>query len=108
MTYPDISTVNATNDLSQLLIYANTITNGIFMPGVLFGFFTIVMLGSYFAQIRFSGRGRLDVSFTVAGFTSFGLSIIMMLSPGVIGTQYAVITLIISIIGAMWLFFGND
>lgn len=108
MTYPDLSTVNATNDLSQLLIYANTVTDGIFMPGMLFAFFCVIWLGSYFAQLRFTGKGKFDASFTVAGFSTFGMSVLMMLSPGLIGTQYVVMSLAVSLIGVIWMYFSNE
>jgi len=40
--YPDLSTVNgSTSDLSVIFVYANTVTDGYFMPFVAWAFFII-------------------------------------------------------------------
>lgn len=108
MSYPDISSVNATNDLTQLFVYANTITNGLFMPVTLLAFFIIVMIGTYFGQIRVSGRARLEVSFAAAAFVTFGMVVIASGVDGLVNMFYIIISLAVAILGALWLMFSSD
>lgn len=102
--FPDISTVeNATNDPAELFIYANTITNNSFMPLVLFSFFIIVLLGSSFANKRFMGRVRFELSFAVAGFSTVGLAVLMSMKNGLLSPIYVWISIAVAIIGVAWL-----
>lgn len=108
MIFPDLSSVNATSDLSNLLVYVNTITNGIAMPAVLLAFFFIVLIGSFYAQSRLTGKQRIDVSFVVAGFVTFALALIMSLKTGLLNVIYLVFSLAILMIGVMWIFLGKE
>jgi len=103
MTFPDISSANITSDLSQTLVYANNVTGGFFVPGViLFPFFMIVFLGSAFMQMRFSGKIKFDVAFLAASFSSFGLSVILSIQNGLLSYFYVFVCLALSIIGLLW------
>lgn len=104
MTYPTLSTVNATTDVSNLLVYVNTITNGVAMPLVLLSFFIVVFLAGLFAQMRFKGVVRLDFSFAAAGFSTFGIALIMSLKNGLLDPIYMFISLGIAVLGAALLF----
>lgn len=106
--YADLSTINASNDATQILVYANTLTGGILGPMILTAFFLIIMIGSYFAQIKFQGRARMEFSFTVAGFATFGFALLMSLENGLLNPMYIMISLGISIIGIIWLFFSSE
>lgn len=106
--YPDLSTVNATTDVSNILVYVNDITYGYAMPMVLLGFFIITMLGGFFAQLRFRGTGRIDFAFTVAGFTTFGLAVIMSSKNGLLNPVYLFISLGVSILGVIWLYLASE
>ena len=105
--YPDISQVNATNDLTQLLVYCNTVTGGQFGPWVAWSFFIIALLGSYFAQMRLTGRPKLDVTFASAGFVTVGFSLLMSIEAGLLSTAHVIIFLLISILGAMHVLFSE-
>lgn len=105
--FPGLDTVNATTDLSALLIYVNTLSGGIFGTAVLASFFLIVMLGSYFIQVRISGRGRMDTSFAAAGFTTFGLAAIMTSINGLVSSYAVLVTLAMAIIGIAWILFSE-
>jgi hypothetical protein len=105
--YPGLDTVNASNDVTKILIYANDLTGGVLGPMILGAFFLIVLLAGYFYQIRTTGRGRFDVSFAVAGFTSFGFSLIMSLENGLLQPTYMFVTLGIAVISALWLYFNE-
>lgn len=106
--YPDMGTVNATSDLSNILVYANEITNGAFIPLVLAGFFLVIFFSSFFAQIRFSGVAKPDTSFAVAGFATFGMTVLFAAKDGLVSSSNFVISLAIAIIGAAWVFFSED
>lgn len=77
------------------------------MPLMLFAFYIIALLGGFFAELRF-GRGRFAVSFTVAGFVTFGLAVIMSLKNGLLNPIYLVITLGLSLLGVAWLALTSD
>lgn len=105
--YPDISTVNATQDLSQLLVYCNTVTNGLFGPLVAWAFFIIVLLGTFFAQMRLAGRPKLDICLLVAGFASVGFSVLMAMEFGLLSTFWVVVFIILAIVGAIFVYFSQ-
>lgn len=107
-TLTNTSRYNVSEGAQVLLVYANDITGGLMTPLILFAFFIIIMMGSYFATKRQIGTGNLPASFTVAGFTTFGLSILMSLIPNLINPLVYVICLAISVIGLIWLMFSRD
>ena len=108
MTYAGIETVNATNDLTELLVYMNLVTGGAFMPSALFAFFMIILLSSVFSNLRFSGSSRFDISFAVAGFATFGLAVIMSSRDGLLNFIFLLISLVIAIIGVAWIYFNRE
>ena len=99
--------VNATEGLHTVLTYVNDVTGGMFVPLMLFAIFFVVMMGTYYSAKRLSGDGNFPASFAVAGFMTTGASFIMMLIPGLINTITVVLTLTISVVGVLWLFFSN-
>ena len=108
MTYQTLADVNATTDVSNLLVYANDLTGGILMPLILLSFFIIICIGSFFMQMRFSGRGRFEMSFAVAGFATFGLGVLMSSKNGLLNPTYLIISLGAAILGVAWLYFSSD
>ena len=106
--YPDLSTVNATTDVTQLLVYCNTVTSGWFGPLTAWAFFLVVFLGSFFAQMRTTGRPKLDVCFAVAGFTSVGFSTLMALEFGLLRPYHVAIFICIAIAGIAVIFFSQQ
>jgi hypothetical protein len=109
MTYPDISSINMTDDLGNLLVYVNNdLTNGYFSPLVLGAFFLIVFIGGFIMQMRLSGRGRPDYSFATAGFLTTGLAVLMSMKTGLLSSNYLLICIAISILGVVWLILGRE
>lgn len=104
MTYPGLDTVNATDDVSALFVYVNEVTGGIAIPTVLFAFFIVLFLGGGFAQMRFRGSARWDFAFTVAGFATFGLAVLMSTRTGLLNPTYLIISLGIAILGVIWIY----
>lgn len=105
--YPGLETVNATQDVTQLLVYCNTVTSGWFGPLVAWAFFFVVLLGSFFAQMRTTGRPKLDVCFAAAGFTSVGFSTIMAVVFGLLNPFHVVVFILISILAVAYIFFAQ-
>lgn len=108
MTYPGIETVNATGDLTNLLLYMNTVTYGSFMPSVLIAFFAIILFSSAYASLRFNGTARFSIGFAVAGFATFGMAVIMSSKDGLLNPMYIPISLAIAILGVMWIYFDKE
>ncbi len=107
MTFPDLSTVNATEDLSELLIYVNLLTGGWAMPLVLLSFFMIILLGGLFTQIG-KGTMRPEVLLAVSGFLTFGLAIIMSIKEGLLNPIYVFMSLGLALLGVAWMFLSSD
>lgn len=103
MTYDSLSTINATEDVTQLLVYCNHITNGLFGPTILYSFFIIVLLANYFYQLRYSAKPKFDVSFAVAAFVSAGFAIIMSLEPGLLWYGHILICVALAGVGVLWM-----
>ena len=96
--------------LDQLFVYAANIDNGVgilFISLLLFSVFMITLLGSYFSSRRMSGDGDFAASFAAAGFLTFIIALIMTLIPGFINMTTVVITLIVAIIGVLFLYFSK-
>lgn len=108
MTYPGLDTVNATTDLGELLVYANTLTNGKFILFMVGAFFLIALIGSYVVQSRVSTRPKISVSFTIASFVTFGLVTILSLKNGLIEATYLFVTISLTIIGFAWSAFTSE
>lgn len=108
LTYATLNTKNVTNDYSEILVYVNEITNGLFIPLVLLAFFTIICFGSYFSMQRISGRGFFIGSFAVASYMTFGLSVLLALKDGLITTFVIVVILAVSVIATALLMLSKD
>ena len=107
-TFKTLSDVNATNDLTALLVYVNEITNDKAMPTVLGAFWVVCFLGSIFAQMRITGYSRKDFSFAAASFATFGLAVLMSMRNGLLSPQYLLISLGAAILGAVWMYMSSD
>ena len=108
MTYKTLADVNATTDVTNLFVYANEITNNLFMPLFLVGFFLVALLSSWFAQARFRGYARIDLSFAAASFSTFGLAVLMSTKTGLLSPIYLMISLVIAIISVIIIFNSNE
>ena len=108
MRYPTLDTINATTDPTNLLVYANTLTNGKFVPFVLGAFWFIALVGSYLAQMRFTNRPKISTSWTVASFVTFGLTVLFSLKSGLISNIYIVAFIALTVVGFAWASFSNE
>lgn len=107
MAYDTITDVNMSQGLDQLFYYVADVVP-IFIPLVLFAFFTIICLGSFFAQKRFSGRGDFFSSFAVAGYVTTVLAFLFSMIPDLVNPFTIAVCVVISIIGTLLLFVSRD
>jgi len=86
-----------------LITYPASIWSG-FIPLILFSFFMIALLGSHFASKRLRGRSNFWGSFTVAGYLTTVVSIVMSLIPGLVDLFTLSVVLTVTVIGTIFLF----
>ena len=107
MTYELMNDVNASEGIHTAFIYVNQITGGLFMNMLLFAFFIIVTVASYNLGRR-DGDGDFPASFAVSGFITACLAMIFYLIPGLMNLSTVIISIVIAIIGFIWLIFSRQ
>jgi len=83
MAYPPYEYMNGTliqSDLSQIFLYINSVTAGMFTPMMVIFFFCVTLITSLIMQQRMTGNMRFETSFLAASFVSTGLSVIMLMN----------------------------
>ena len=108
MTYPIINGTSMGTDLTQIIVYSNTITGGWFVRCVLFSFFMIVLIAGAMMSQRFKGEIKPEQHFAAACFATFGLASFFMIRPGMLGIWDYVFIIGLNIIAAIWLFQFSD
>jgi len=104
MEYPTLGeNVNTSEGLHNLLVYTNTVTDGMFTPLLLFAIFMIMTLGIYFSQQRLTGKGDFPVAFAGGSFFIFAISIILGLASGVINLLTTVVVIVVNVIAIIFL-----
>lgn len=104
MEYPTLSeNVNASEGLHNILVYVNTITNGMFTPLFLFSIFMIMTLGIYFSQQRLTGKNDFPVAFAGGSFLIFAISIVLSLVSGIINLLTMVVVVVVNVIAIIFL-----
>jgi flagellar biosynthesis protein FliQ len=98
---------NATS-VSQVLSYISGEVP-MFIPAILFGFFMILFLGSYFAQQRTRGFADIFTSLAVSSYITAIASVILSFIPNVINVYVVVVCIAIAVIStAILLGQGNE
>ena len=108
MAYQEYSSVNASEGIHVLFIYANDVTGGLFINLLLFALFIITMIGSFFASRRQTGQGDIAVSFAVSGYFVAGASILLSLIPNMVNTFTVVFCVAIAIVGSLVLYLNKS
>ena len=106
MTWQTFQQFNQT-DLTGLFVYPASVWSG-FIPLVLFALYVIVLMATFFAGKRLTGREDFFASVAVAGFFTAVIAIIMGLIDGLIDNFTLTTTVVIAIIGVILLFFTKD
>ncbi len=108
MAYQTLDAVNTSQGIHMVFVYVNDITSGLFSRLLLFSFFLILAIGSYFAQKRSTGKGDLPSSFAIAGFLTSTAAIIMSFVDGLINTYDIVIVFSATFLFVLWLFMSSN
>jgi hypothetical protein len=93
-------------DLSQMLVYVNTVTGGLFMPFMVIFFFAVTFITSMIMQQRFTGYIRPETSLVAASFVSTGLSVILLIN-GLIIWQIPIASVAIFVIALIWVVYSS-
>jgi len=96
--------------ISALFLYPSQIAilNIYFIPLILFGFFMIALLASYFTSKRLgSSGGNFLGCFAAAAYTTNILAITMSLVEGLINTPTMVTCFVVSVIATILLFISD-
>lgn len=107
MEWATLDSVNTSAGMHTIFTYTAGVVP-IFIPLVLFAFFTIACIGSYYASIRLNNTGDFPASFAAAGFLTAILAVTMSLIPGLINLLTLVVTFGVAILGVLWLFFSKN
>lgn len=106
MAYDTINTRNVSEGMNVLFEYtADTVP--IFFPMLLFAFFCIVALSTFYTKLRLTGDGGLIIAVTVASWMTAILSFFMLLVP-LVSVEVVVICLTVSILSTILLFVTKD
>jgi len=106
MTYKTFQEYNQT-DLAGLFTYPAEIVPA-FIPLVLFALFIVTLLSTYFSQRRLTGRGDLFSSFAVASYFTAIIAVVMSLISNLIDVTTVTVTIVLAIVGTIFLFTSKD
>lgn len=74
----------------------------LFIPLTLFAFFMVIFLGGVFSQRRQEGRGDIAMWFSIAGYITSTVTLLMFLVDGLINLTTVMIVLSVTFGGALW------
>ena len=86
MTYQTLQDFNATGMDDVIVYVAQTVP--LFVPFMLLIIYLIFTLGTYFGSRKFTGKGDIFASLTVAGFVTTALCVLMSIKEGLINNYY--------------------
>lgn len=94
MTYPPISSINASRGFGEILVYINTVTSGFFSMLILLAIYIIILIGFYKSRDDFTG------AMAVAGFGVFVMALLFWMGSFVNATTLG-IAIGLALIGVM-------
>ena len=83
MAYPPYEYMNGTliqSDLSEVLLYVNSVTSGMFIPMMIIFFFCVTLITSLIMQQRYTGSIKFETSLLAASFVTTGLSTLLLIN----------------------------
>lgn len=100
--YPYINGTLVGSDVTEMFVYANTVTGGWAVPMIVMTFFLTTLIVTMMMQLRFSSRIRPDVCFIAASFASLGFATILIQKSGLLNPTFFIITLSAFILSLIW------
>lgn len=106
MTYTTLNDYNITG-IHGIFLYVADI-NPFFIPLILFATFMIVLLGTYFSQMRLKGNGDFFASFAVAGYLTIISAFVLNLIPNLVNLLTLAVCIVVSVVGTILLLISRD
>jgi hypothetical protein len=106
MAYTTFHEFNQTG-MSGLLLFAQHTWSG-FIPLLLFVFFSIIMLATYFSQRRLTGKSDFVGSLAAASYATTVLAFVLSLIDGLINLYTLSFCIIISILATFFLLTSKE
>lgn len=109
MVFPEINGTLSSQNLAYFLVYANSVTNNIFGWVITFGFFFVVLLGSFAFQTRTNpSNPRFDTSLLASSFATVGWATILEQTSGILSPIHFFIVIGIFILSILWVAFSSN
>jgi len=108
MTYQTLNGTLMGNNVGYIFVYANSVTHNLAGIFIVVAFYLVTLLGSLFAQQRFTGRIKPEVSFLASGFVTLGFAIILAQTSGIISATYIYLLIAITILSFIWVTMASD
>ncbi len=80
----------------------------LFIPLLLFAFFSIMCLGNFYSEQRTRSRADFASSFAVAGWATVILAFLLALVSDLVNLVTMVVVFVVAMIGSMWLLLAQD
>lgn len=108
MVYPQINGTLAGQNLAYFLVYANSVTHELFGLLMVVAFFIVVLLGSIFAQYRYTSMMKFETSLLASSFATLGFAVILEQYSGILNPIYFFFLVGITIISIIWVAMGGE
>ncbi len=95
------------NGSADIILYTAQVSPS-FIPWTLFSLFLIAIFGTYNGTKRLFGRANFAASFAVAGFVTVTIALMMTLIPGLIDNITLGVTVVVAIVGVIFLMTIRD
>ena len=105
--YPEINGTLVGDNLMELFVYANSVTNSYFVLFIVVSFFLVILLSSVLFQIRFTSRVKFETSLLASSFATLGFAVIIEQYSGLLNKNYFFAIIGILILSFMWVAFGS-
>ena len=106
--YPELNGTLVRQDIMEIFVYANVVTNNWFGLFVVFSFFMVTFLGTMFLQKRFVNDVMPEKCLLASSFSTFGFIVILNMKSGIIDPIYLFIVGGIAILSIIWNLMGNN
>lgn len=100
MPYQTINEFNASEGAGQIFVAAAAASPGLF-PMILFGFWIVAFMGTYFAQKSLTSQANVLASFAAASYFVTILAFVLSLIPGILAVDAVLVPLLVSIISTV-------
>jgi hypothetical protein len=101
MTYPSVTSINATKGLPEILTYVNTVTNNWISNLLIMAIYVIIAVGFYKAKDDFQG------AMAIAGYGTFVVSLFFWIGGFISGVAFGMV-IGVAILGTLMLLLDHQ